>query len=321
MRSPRFCIRCGSELTPEARFCIVCGNAVAKASPPAAVTGEEHIPASGHELTAPRPLPAGYESASVTSPVTETALPSAGTSDDTDSGSRQFGGRSLPPAPEGSGLREAPQRRTRWPLLLGLVALLAAGGAAAALLILHPSRHGQPVTSTSGAAQPPASQPPTASASTPASSLPPQQQAAEGLAALLAQSVTDRSSTVQAVSDVNHCGPNLSQDAQTFQSAATSRQNLLSQLAALRGRAALSPQMLQALTGAWQASSQADQDFARWAQDEASQGCTQGDHPDPNYQAATAPDDQATTDKQSFAALWNPVATQYGLPTYQWEEL
>jgi hypothetical protein len=42
----------------------------------------------------------------------------------------------------------------------------------------------------------------------------------------------------------------------------------------------------------------------------------------PNYQAAaTDPDNQAATDGMAFVSLWNPIATQYGLATYQWDQL
>jgi hypothetical protein len=147
------------------------------------------------------------------------------------------------------------------------------------------------------------------------------QQAAASLAGLLAQSVTDRSSTVNAVNSVSQCGPTLSQDPQILESAAASRQRLLSQLASLPGRSALPGQMLQALTGAWLASATADRDFAQWAQDELSRGCTQNDQADPNFQAARAPDAQATTDKKAFVNLWNPIAAQYGLTSYLWNQL
>ena len=79
--------------------------------------------------------------------------------------------------------------------------------------------------------------------------------------------------------------------------------------------------MLQALTGAWQASAMADQDLARWAQDELSQGCTHNDQADLNFQAAAGPDSQATTDKKAFVNLWNPMAAKYGLPSYHWNQL
>lgn len=147
------------------------------------------------------------------------------------------------------------------------------------------------------------------------------QQTATNLAGLLAQSVTDRSSIVNAVNDIGACGPTLSQDPQILESAAASRESLLSQLASLPGRSALSGRMLQALTGAWQASAAADQDFARWAQDELSQGCTPNDQADPNFQAAAAPDAQATKDKKAFVSLWDPIAAQYGLTSYTWNKL
>ncbi len=126
---------------------------------------------------------------------------------------------------------------------------------------------------------------------------------------------------MNAVNSVSQCGPTLSQDPQVLDSAAAARQRLLSQLTSLPGRSALSGQMLQALTGAWLASATADRDFAQWAQDELSHGCTQNDQADPNFQAAAGPDAQATTDKKAFVNLWNPVAAKYGLTSYLWNQL
>jgi hypothetical protein len=207
-------------------------------------------------------------------------------------------------------------------LLIGLVTFLAAGGiTAAVMLIAHPFQHGAapaPTGSASsgGTASSPASAPASSSAAQPTEA-----QAAQGLAGLLAQSVTDRSSIVAAVTDVSQCGPNLHQDPQTFQTAVASRQSLLSRLASLPGRSALPPDMLAALTSAWQNSIKADQDYAQWAQDEMSNGCTANNESDPSAQAAAGPDAQATTDKKSFVSLWNPIAARYGLPAYQWNQL
>jgi hypothetical protein len=39
------------------------------------------------------------------------------------------------------------------------------------------------------------------------------------------------------------------------------------------------------------------------------------------YQAATVPDEQATTEKNAFAALWTAIANEYGLPSYQYNEI
>ena len=229
------------------------------------------------------------------------------------------------PPPGGTTPRQGGRHRSRWPWVAGTVALLAAGGAAAAVLIGQPFHTNPAAAGTSRAAAPVAGQPvsasPTAALPSSAAATPSQQQAAESLAGLLAQSVTDRSSTVHAVNTVNQCGPALSQDPQVFERAAASRQGLLSQLAGLPGRSALSGQVLQALTGAWQASATADRDFARWARDELSRGCTQNDQADPNFQAAAGPDAQATTDKKAFVNLWNPIAAQYGLTSYAWNQL
>jgi hypothetical protein len=149
----------------------------------------------------------------------------------------------------------------------------------------------------------------------------PGRQAAQALAALLAQSGTDRAAITQAFNAVAGCSTGLSQDQAIFSNAASSRQTLLGELAALPDRSALPASMLQDLTAAWQASGQADQDFAKWTQDEISQGCSTNDQSDASYQAATAPDDQATKDKKAFAALWAAIADEYGLPLYQYNQI
>jgi hypothetical protein len=215
-------------------------------------------------------------------------------------------------------------------VIVTIAVLLAGGGAGAGVYYLHhPSHKGHTATSAEKKAQPVAashSASPSASASPSVSASPATptyspEQAAQALAALLAKSVADRSSVVNAAADLADCGPSLSSDAQVFQNAASSRQNLLSRLASLPGQDSLPAPMLQALTSAWQASVQADQDFAQWAQDEAAQGCIRNDHSDPGYQAAAGPDRQATRAKKSFARQWNPLAAQYGLTAYGWNQL
>ena len=160
-----------------------------------------------------------------------------------------------------------------------------------------------------------------ATSATPSPALAQRQQAAQALAALLARSGADRTAVTQAVSAVAGCSPGLSQDETIFTNAASSHQALLGELAALPDRSALPAPMLQALTMAWQASGAADQDFARWTQDEITHGCSTNYQSDANYRAARVPDDQATKDKKAFAALWMTVADEYGLPLYQYNQL
>jgi hypothetical protein len=210
--------------------------------------------------------------------------------------------------------------RFRLVLVTSLVVLTAAAIAAAAIVIFHPFGHH---------AAPPAGSPksptPAVTSSSPSptptsASLSAQQQAAASLAALLNQSVGDRNSVNGAFHDVMQCGPNLDQDAQIFRSSATSRQGPLNQLADLPSRSALPGQMLQDLTSAWQASVEADHDFAAWAQGQVSSGCIPN-QPDSHFQAANGPDLRATADKKAFLRLWNPLAGQYNLASYQQNEL
>jgi hypothetical protein len=138
---------------------------------------------------------------------------------------------------------------------------------------------------------------------------------------VLAQSVSDRTAIQDAASDVANCGPGLATDAQVFINAADSRANLILELNSLPGRSTLPAPMLEDLTNAWTASQKADRYFAGWASDESNQGCSRNDTSDPEFQSATQPDDQATRYKTAFVALWNPIATRFGLPTYSSQNL
>ena len=142
-----------------------------------------------------------------------------------------------------------------------------------------------------------------------------QHQAATALAGLLAQSGTDHSDVNAAVTSVEGC-KTLTADAQTFNRAATNRRTLLSKLAQLPGRSALSSQMLADLTSGWQASATVDGDLARWAAAEAGH-CKKNDLKNPNYVASLPDDSQATNGKTEFVGLWNGLARKYGLAVYQ----
>jgi hypothetical protein len=181
---------------------------------------------------------------------------------------------------------------------------------------------GSPTASPSSSTSPQSS--PSASASTSASlssTAVTEQQAASTVAGMLASSVTDRTAIDSAYTDVDRCGPNLDRDAAVFTRAASSRRALLASLATMPGRSALPPALLGDLTTAWWTSIAADQGFATWANDEVSEGCVADDTNDPGYRASVAPDGEATEFKTDFAAEWNPIATRYGLTTYQQSQL
>jgi len=205
------------------------------------------------------------------------------------------------------GLRPAPAsdgpRRSRRPLIPVIVA--AALAAVVAGVVIFWAHSGS--TGASGA-----------TGTTPSSvSQDARRQAAVRLSGLLAQSVTDRATVIDAAADVRGCGSSLRQDARTFAHAGSSRQRLLSRLGSLPGRSLLPAAMLQDLTGAWQASAQVDTDLARWAEDNIARGCHRNGRSDAGLRASYVPESQAAADKQAFASLWDPVARRYGLTTYQ----
>ena len=182
----------------------------------------------------------------------------------------------------------------------------------------HPS-----ATPSSATPAQPSSTVPTTAPATPPSSKPASQggserQAATALAGLLQQSSSDRSAINDAYNDAYNCGGNLPGDQQTFKQAASNRQYLLNQLGSLPDAQALPAQMLTDLTNAWQASLSVDNDYAQWASDESSSGCTLQD---PGYSAAETPNEDATTDKDAFVSLWNPVAQQYTLAQYSGDQI
>jgi hypothetical protein len=138
---------------------------------------------------------------------------------------------------------------------------------------------------------------------------------------MLASSVSDRTAIDNAYGDVMSCGPNLGSDASVFTRAASSRRGMLASLGSMPGRSALPPALLSDLGNAWQASIAADQAFATWANDAATQGCTPNDTSSSAYQATVTPDNQATQYKTAFVGQWNPIASNYGLTTYQQQDL
>ena len=79
----------------------------------------------------------------------------------------------------------------------------------------------------------------------------------------------------------------------------------------LTGGEQLRTLLVQALTH----SLQADQKFVAWAQNTTTNGCTGHAAHDSEYAAAQTASSGATTSKQSFVQLWNPIATRYGLST------
>ena len=290
------CFHCGAQNRDTAHFCRYCGRPFA-------------------DQPARAPQPADELTADITAAGRPLPVPEID--------------RPVDPPPSGSALRPGPRRRPWWPLPLTLAVVFGLAALAGwqtrwptAVFGVQNAARDVPAPYGSGAtpAQAAASGQPSSGGASTGTGGSAQQQAANSLASLLSQSVSDRNSVNDAYNDVLACGPTLSQDAQTFQDAVQSRQQLISQLTDLPSQSALSPSMLQDLSSAWQASVQVDSDYVQWAQDQAS-GCIANSTTDPSYVAAENPNRQATEDKTAFASQWDPVAAQYGLTQYQQGDL
>jgi zinc-ribbon domain len=347
MSSSQHCNNCGQELRAGARFCPECGRPLAVPVPPDTPRSTNLSSPVGSAPAAPEPSetvqpqvspgygPATWPAKSAADPV---PVPAADTL--TSFSNATPTGPAAPPRepdhwfaadPPGPPPGEVRPKRSRRPLLAAIIAVVVLGTGTGVAIAAFPVHHRQATNAGAAHNRVSARTSPTAAAtsptaaptSSPASSPPPatREQAAQALSALLAQSGSDRTAVTQAANAVQDCSAGLSQDEMAFSQAASARQALLGKLAALPGRSALPAPMLQDLTLAWQASDEADQDLAKWTQDEIAQGCSTNDLSDANFTAATRPDGEATKYKKAFAALWTSIATQYGLPAYHYNQL
>jgi hypothetical protein len=191
-----------------------------------------------------------------------------------------------------------PGRRPPWAWLVAVLAVifLGAAGAGVLLKVLHkvPGR---------------VAAPPTASAS------PDARPQAAAINDLLNASAASRTQLGPGLNQVETCG-DLNAASTTLtqivgQRDAQVRQGQALAVDGIANGAQLRTLLVQALTY----SLQADQSFVKWLGNTKAAGCSGHATHDADYAAAQAASAGATTSKQSFVALWNPVATKYGLPT------
>ena len=126
--------------------------------------------------------------------------------------------------------------------------------------------------------------------------------------------------TVQAaIDDVQNCSESPSNGEAALQQAISTRQNILQGLAALDVSGLPNgAQLVSTLTAAMQNSLNADNDYHAWMADLVNAGSTCGSNAsqDSNYVAGGAASSAATTSKNDFLAIWNPMAPRYGQQTY-----
>lgn len=349
MSTPPACGNCATGLRRDVWFCPRCGRPVRTLVPPGIQVSTDLSPGNGsaerertpgseappdYVPTSIQPAAAPAEPASAKPAQAEPAPAEPAPEPALNTARFRDGGPLRPPPASGGStgsLAEPLPRRpsARPPVVLTALVILMAfvvlgGSAVIALKLLshNPASNAGPVhpgVSTGLSSSVVVTTSPSTALSS-STLLPPQQQAASALAALLAESGTDRTAIGQAVSAAEGCS-DLKQDEMVFKNADSSRQSLLADLATLPGGSSLPAGMLHHLTLAWQESSQADQYYARWAH-HATTGCRPGSYAsDPYFKASAGPALKATADKEAFVSQWSSIASKYGLPKYQSDQI
>jgi hypothetical protein len=116
---------------------------------------------------------------------------------------------------------------------------------------------------------------------------------------------------------------NVSAGVPGFQQVVQDRQQELSQSRGLKvDRLPDGARLRRTMIAAYQSSLDADQAYLAWAQEIQSRGCGARIAPlTAHYRAAISANDKAGPAKRQVVALWRPIASSHGLPTYAWNRL
>jgi serine/threonine protein kinase len=228
-----------------------------------------------------------------------------------------------PGRPPGGPQRHRSSRRG-WLIAVAAVVVLAAVGAVAFLAGKAGPHSSGPGSVNAAASSPVAS---ASARSSPASSSPSASQATQlpGAAAMttlgsdLARSAAVRPTVQAAIDDVQNCSESPASGEAALQQAINTRQDILHGLTTLDvSRVPNGAQLVSTLTTAMQNSLNADNDYHAWMADLVSAGSTCGSNAsqDSNYVAGGTASSAATTSKNDFLAIWDPMAPRYGQRTY-----
>jgi serine/threonine protein kinase len=219
--------------------------------------------------------------------------------------------------------RRSPRRG--WLIAVAAVVVLGAVGAVAFLAGKAGPHSGSTGTVNAAASSPVASSSASTAASASASASASTPAAQPGAAAMttlgsyLAQSAAVRPTVQNAINAVRTCSESPASAEATVQQAINTRQNILHGLQTLDVSGLPNgTQLVSALTTAMQNSLDADNDYHAWMADLVSSGnsCRSNPNQDTNYVNGGAASSAATTSKNAFLAIWNPMAPQYGQQTY-----
>ena len=223
------------------------------------------------------------------------------------------------PVPPWDGRAAAPVRRRPargWLITVAAAAVLASAGAGAFVAGKIGPGHG-------GAAATPGHPGPVGSTSpitSPAANT--QRPGAAAMATLgsyLIRSASVRSTIQSAIDGVRGCSESPSAGEATLQQAINTRQDILNALPTLSVSGLPNgTRLVSTLTTTMQDSIAADTDYQSWMRDFANSGSPCGSDPsqDSHYAAGVTVSNAATTAKNAFVAIWDPMAPRYGQRVY-----
>jgi hypothetical protein len=232
------------------------------------------------------------------------------------------------PVPPWDGQAAAPARhrppRRGWLIAVAAAAVLASIGAGAFVAGKIGPGHGGAPSASGGTSPAGATSPVTSPVTSPApnSATATQLPGAAAMATLgsyLARSASVRPTIQAAINGVQECSESPASGEATLQRAIDTRQDILNALPTLSVSGLPSgTQLVSTLTTTMQDSIAADKDYLSWMKDFASSGSPCGSDPshNSNYAAAVNVSGTATTDKNAFVAIWDPMAPRYGQPVY-----
>lgn len=136
--------------------------------------------------------------------------------------------------------------------------------------------------------------------------------AASAVDGLLDEAGEGRRAVISAVTNIMKCGPGISGDITTLETAADSREDLAERAGELDVSLLSGGQdAVRRLVAAWQNSAVADRHFAAWGREVL--GCSGDPGSSAERTAGIDASEEATADKEAFVLLWNPIAVTYGL--------
>jgi hypothetical protein len=194
-------------------------------------------------------------------------------------------------------------RRWTWLVVASIVVVLAA-----ASIVLVAGRHQSPGSNVKGSAS-------SGSAAT-STSQPTAAEEVQSLARLLAISASQRAAVRNATSEIANCGA-LQSAQDSLSLSATQRQQNLNALQSMSlDQVPDGARLKQDLNLGWTASIASDRSYALVAADQIANQCATPVNQDSNWIAAQSTDGQASQYKEDFATVWNSIAAQYNVPTY-----